>query len=329
MTWSEERRLENVKFGGVGIEVETDAFEVRAKQKSGAGRISPTKCYVQYLGERGGDILLHVFANPQNGPERLEHVRPILDQHLADGSILLTDSARCYDSYVMDRPAKQLMHCKINHAEKKDHGFVWLLWVDEKDGAEFTNFDGERIIQVSTENADGYASVVKAFLKSKGGVKRHLAKAFIKEQQWRTNNVDKDLYDYFLTCWGEVEYAFRNEGLTRKEFDSCIKWDDHAADDGQSISEEPCWVCPGCSETCIGKRWSQLKAKHRRTCKYYTSCTSERTYCHATSRCMCCVFYKNIKIKATKVPQGTQRPRHKLPLRFDSFDKNPRGGGLY
>ena len=299
VAWSEQHRLSSTKLGGI---VEADAFEIKRLRKSGLGAYYTNKCYVQFLGERNGDIVLEVFPNPSGGPERLIHVAPVLDSHLDDGSILMTDSATAYSGYVLDHPEKNLMHCQIKHAEAKLHGFTWMLYLDEEDGDQFVSAGADyTILEVSTEKADGYASMLKKFCRRNGGVKRSLMQAYTKEKQWRTNHADKDLIMYFLRCWGDVETALRDDfAKTIKELDECIKWDWEAYEGGREEKVDPSWTCPGCDFIAKGKTWAQKKAYHKKRCRYYNLLPNGQNYEHMSSRCCCCVVYKGMKLKATR-----------------------------
>ena len=303
VAWSEQKRLGLTKLGGIGEIVEADAFEIKRLRKNGLGAYYTNKCYVQFVGQRNGDIVMEVFPNPTGGPERLSHVTPVLDCHLADGSILMTDSATAYSGYVLDHPEKNLIHCQIKHAEAKLHGFTWMLYLDEEDGDQFVSAGADyTILEVSTEKADGYASVLKKFCRTNGGVKRMLMQAYTKEKQWRTNHAAKDLILYFLRCWGDVETALRDDlEKTMKELDECIKWNWEAYEGKREEKQDPSWTCPGCDFLVEGKTWAQKKAYHKRRCRYYNLLPSGLNYQHMSSRCCCCVVYKGMKLKAPRV----------------------------
>ena len=82
--WSEEQRFENKKIGGTGVEVETDIFVLSSKRKNKQGRVKLNRGYIQFLGERGGEIFLDIFQNPRGGAERMFHVSPVFDEFLED-----------------------------------------------------------------------------------------------------------------------------------------------------------------------------------------------------------------------------------------------------
>ena len=65
MAYAEYLRWKNKKIGGKFVDVENDVFQLGKKRKGGSGQYSVNKCYVQALGERGGDIILEVFPNPR------------------------------------------------------------------------------------------------------------------------------------------------------------------------------------------------------------------------------------------------------------------------
>ena len=111
VAYSEAKRFETLLLGGRGAEVEADACKLGRNRKSGIGRWGYNKAYVQFLGQRGGDVFLDVFAHPEGGVERLSHVEEVLDGKLGAGSILPTDRARAYSGYVKGNPGSQLYHC--------------------------------------------------------------------------------------------------------------------------------------------------------------------------------------------------------------------------
>jgi hypothetical protein len=93
VAYAEAKRLESYEFGATGLICEADAFVLGYSRKGGAGKLSVNKCYVQFLGERKGEILLEVFPQPRGGSERLSNIRHILDR-ISDNAELATDKAR-------------------------------------------------------------------------------------------------------------------------------------------------------------------------------------------------------------------------------------------
>lgn len=148
---SEELRLKDKKLGGYGVEIETDCFTLGQKRKNNVGSLRQNKCYVQFLGERGGDIIMEVFPNPRGGSERLSQISPLLDAHVEDGSFFIADSSRAFKAWHDDHPEKDLWHLVIVHARANEEGFTWYCYLDEKDGVQSEYFDEEedhRLIEV-------------------------------------------------------------------------------------------------------------------------------------------------------------------------------------
>ena len=303
MAYSEQKRFESILFGGEGVEVETDAGKLGGNRKSGVGRYSRNKAYVQFLGERGGEVYLHVFAHPEGGVERLSHVKAVLDGKLGTGTILHTDRARAYSAYVVDNPHLKLSHCRVNHSAADKEGFSWNLYVDEKDGETFRGFPGDyAVISVSTQTADGAFGKLKSWLHRKGGVARRDIWRFVKEYQWRTNwSRKRDLYERFLECFAETEEDLRTGYVSVTELHASLEWDYSSYRAQPEVDEyDPAdipsqqgetWTCPGCGKVIGGKHRAQYKFYRKKTCRYYVELGS-RTYDHESSRCLCCVYPK-------------------------------------
>ena len=171
--YAEAKRLKQVTLGGVGKEAQAAAAKLGRDRTNSVGHLSYNKGYVQFLGERGGDVIIDVFANPGGGVERLPRVKGVLDRNLAVGAILHTDRARAYVAYVRDNPQLDLTHCRVNHSEAEKEGCVWKLFMDWEDGQEFADDeDEETILTVSTQLADGYIANLKEWLPAQGGVQR-------------------------------------------------------------------------------------------------------------------------------------------------------------
>ena len=300
IAYTEEKRFQSILLGGPGKEVETDAGKLGRNQKNGIGHRSHNKAYVQFLGERGGEVLFHVFAHPEGGVERLSHVKEVLDGKLGTGTLLHTDRARAYLAYVMDNPGLKLYHCRVNHSEADKEGFSWNLYMDADDGEVFGNTpEGYTTVSVSTQKADGMLGKLKSWLHGKGGVARKDIWRFVKEYQWRANwSKRRDLYDYFLECFAETEKDLREGRVSVAELDACVEWDFSSYQCGNEVDEydpvgaEPKaagrWICPGCGKTIAGRHLAQYKFYHKKTCRYYEK-EDSKTYDHESSRCLCCV----------------------------------------
>ena len=72
---------------------------------------------------------MHIFANPNGGPERLSHIDHLVAKYTKDESIWFVDSARAYLASCMDNPDRNNKLFRINHNDK-EHGFVWHFFVD-------------------------------------------------------------------------------------------------------------------------------------------------------------------------------------------------------
>ena len=336
IAYAEAKRLKQVTLGGVGKEVEADAAKLGRDRKNAVGHLSYNKGYVQFLGERGGDVIIDVFANPGGGVEKLSQVKAVLDGNLAKGTVLHTDRARAYVAYAMDNPQLDLVHCRVNHSEAEKEGFVWKLFMDREDGPEFAdNEDGETILTVSTQLADGYIANLKEWLSARGGVQRAHLRGYLKEKQWRSNwGSKKDLYAHFLECWAEMERDIRAGIVTMGDVDDCITWDysgyfrgrdneSGSSHEGDARSD-PYWICPGCGKVIAGRHAPQYKFTHKRKCKYYME-HPPRTYNHESSRCLCCVADGNGgKIRFSEWMQGSPGPAVKK-RKVESGEERRRG----
>ena len=117
MAVAEEARMKTKTFGGDYKEIETDVFSLGQTSKNGLGFQTLNKAYVQYLTERGGPVLLETFPNPTGGSERLSQIEKVLNENIAEESILLSDGARAVKAWVSDHPDLSLVHCVVKHAE--------------------------------------------------------------------------------------------------------------------------------------------------------------------------------------------------------------------
>ena len=304
MAYYEEQRLMSEKIGGPWKFVESDAFSNGRKNKNGVGWLSFNKCYIQYVGERGGDIVMECYANPLGGPERIHQISDPFEKYLAPGSFLLTDAAFCYEAWVRDHPEMQITHAKVNHSQAKHYGFVWQLWLDHEDDLGIS-FGDHKIVDVSTEQADGYAGELSKWLNRKGGVRRADMQAYVKEKQFLTNHGDLDAFDAFLIAWGYTESALRSGKVTMKELDACIQWDHSKYNEinVEAYDSHDFWLCVGCDFMAIGQRANvrNEKSRHKKKCQFYQENSSKPTYSHMKSRCVCCVFHGKKKVNGWKV----------------------------
>ena len=148
----EKMRLDSRKLGGYGKECETDVFSLGQKRKNNTGAYKTNKCYVQYIRERGGDIIMKVFPNPKGGSERLSQVGPLLTKFIAEGTFLFADSCRALKAWHQDHPELNLWHFVICHARANEDGFTWYCMLTEEDGVSpeyFTENEDCRIVQVT------------------------------------------------------------------------------------------------------------------------------------------------------------------------------------
>ena len=117
--------------------------------------MSYNKCYVQAFGEEGGDIILEIFANPSDGPERLVHIQTFWDR-LLNGTVVKVDSARAYLAAALDSPEKMIVLCRINHKQAKDYGLCWYLAVTEENEHLFGHLaetiEGQKFFRVISYN---------------------------------------------------------------------------------------------------------------------------------------------------------------------------------
>lgn len=144
-------RLEGKKLGGYGAELEHDVFTLGQKRKNNTGRRTLNKCYVQYLRERKGEVIMDVFPHPKGGSERLQQIGPMLDNHVAEGSMFIADSSRATKAWHLDNPHLNLWHLVICHARSNETGFTWYAVLDETDDLDpqyFTENEDCRVIEV-------------------------------------------------------------------------------------------------------------------------------------------------------------------------------------
>ena len=74
--------------------------------------------------------MIHIFANPSGGAERLSHVDGLMTKYIKEDTTIMVDSATAYVAWCLDNPEKRMRLCRINHKDK-EHGFVWYLFIDE------------------------------------------------------------------------------------------------------------------------------------------------------------------------------------------------------
>jgi hypothetical protein len=304
MAFHQARKFKNARLGGLRKEIETDVFELGKKPKNGLGMKFINKAYVQYLCERGGDVIMEPFPNPTGGSEALRQIGPLLTDKVAPQSILHSDSARAVKAWVDDHPDKDLIHVCVNHAQSKHFGFVWHLYVDENDGPHFVDLtDGKfEIIRAGTQHADGFCTIVKNAFKQRGGVLRKNVKAEIKEIQYRTNTSTFNIYDNFLEAWGDLENELREEKTTIKKVKKLVEWQYQEYEN--ALDSFPRWECPGCGFYASEEKWKTERTKHQKTCQYYKLKNSQR-YEHLPSRCCCCIYSYHKKGTKMKAPNVT------------------------
>ena len=297
--------------------METDIIQLGKEQKGGKGLASLNKAYLQYVGRRNGKIIVELFANPKGGSERMSQIKPLLDLHIIDGTILLTDGCRGGKAYIMDNPHKNILHLIVNHSKASSDGFTWYCYVDEDDGKYFEHLtDGEyRLIEVSTQNADGFGGILKMWLNNKRGHTRENIKGYIKEFQFRQNNSDQDIFYKFLSIWGEIETSLRQNLIEISDLDELLKWDFSAYVDYDFQNFVPSWECPGCDFITSGNDWRKGRTSHKKKCPFYQTISS-RSYAHENSRCFCCIIpyhessFKK-KRKAINPPKSKKRKKAK------------------
>ena len=92
--------------------------------------------------------------------------------------------------------------------------------------------------------------------------------------------------------WGKLETLLRKSKNKTKAISilkTLFEWDFSQYIEYNLENFIPSWICPGCSWEIEGDEWSMERTKHRRKCHYYQN-TSSRSYCHETSRCICCIL---------------------------------------
>jgi hypothetical protein len=307
MAYQQYKKFHGKQLGGTRVELETDIFVLGQVPKGGLGFKNLNKCYVQFLGEKGGDLILEPYPNPAGGSEALTQIQDLLNEFVAPESIFHSDSARAVKAWVFDHPELNLWHIIVTHSLAKFYGFNWKLFVNEEDGEIFKHLkksSGEyQIITAGTQKADGFSSVVKKALGQRGGCRRENVRSEVKEIQWRHNERSVDIYSTFLKSWGILENDLAN-GIVDLEFvHSLVEWDHEVYENAPE--DFPFWCCPGCGySTDTKKKWKAQRTKHQKSCKYYTD-KAVNQYEHLTSRCACCIYsyHDSIgsKIQAPKV----------------------------
>lgn len=261
MAYNEHCRFKDLKLGGVGVELETDAFTLGKKSKNGLGQKFKNKCGVHYLCERDGLILLEVFPKPNGGSESSEQMKIILEGNIEPSSILHSDTVRGLSAYISDHPELDIVHIRVNHSEAKHSGFTWYLWLDSDDGNGFEHLtDGKyRILRAGTQHADGYAGMCKTWLNGKRGIRRENIKGYVKESQFRRNcnSENCDIYNCFLLAWGLLETDLREGRITKGELDEMLNWNFQAYDTPEETI--PRWKCVGCPFETSGEKWRESR----------------------------------------------------------------------
>ena len=77
------------------------------------------------------------FFHPDDFCIFLSTIKDLFLERIQDETILLTDKAKAYYSFVLDYPDMRLLHAVVNHARADRNGFNWILVLGEADGEEF------------------------------------------------------------------------------------------------------------------------------------------------------------------------------------------------
>jgi len=246
MAYHQHKKFEAKQLGGRRIELETDIFVLGHKPKGGLGFKNLNKAYIQFLGERHGDLIMEPYPNPTGGGEALTQIQELLNQFVAPESILHSDSARAVKAWVLDHPELHLWHIIVTHSLAKFYGFTWKLFVNEDDGYIFDHLkksEGQyEIITAGTQKADGFASVVKTSLRKRGGCRREHVRAEIKEIQFRHNEKNGDIYSTFLQAWGVLESDLRNKITNMKFVYGLVKWNHHLNNNALEVLYFFCFI---------------------------------------------------------------------------------------
>ena len=322
-----EQELAEIFCGGFGVECEADATEVKGKRKGNVGRKTVRKGNVLWLNQRDGMCVCEAFAQPDGGPERLAQVTSFLDKHLKDWSILCADKAKAYFGYVLDRPWKNLVLLQVNHSLVKQYGFSWKLAVTAQDGpvgpeGQMFPSDRVRIIESSTQSADGGFGSLKAWLREKRNVGRANLQAWVKEFQFRRNHRREDIFHIWLQSAGKIETEIRRGSLTIGELNDACDWNYweylvtpdvvmYNTDDENESGPPPKWVCT-CGFTSTGNNWNYKRKRHKGVCRYYQGCQDIRLFEHETSNCACCSIAHRLRNRVVK----TKLPRHLHGTKF-------------
>lgn len=123
----------------------------RGKRKPGRGTYESDKLPVISLVERGSGVVLY-FAVPNM---KLGQVVRVVRNHVASGSVLVTDEFSVYNSL------SGYVHCSVNHSERFADGLVHV------NSCESANFDFRQFLRkfrgVSKDYLDSYAASASVF----------------------------------------------------------------------------------------------------------------------------------------------------------------------
>ena len=73
----------------------------------------------------------------------LRTIKDLFLERIAARTLLLTDKARAYFSFMIDYPDLEMLHLVVNHKRADRNGFNWILVLGPKDGEEYA--EGRRV----------------------------------------------------------------------------------------------------------------------------------------------------------------------------------------
>ena len=153
-------------------EIEADEAYFGGKRKGKRGRGSKNKTIVFGILERNGKVHVNIVKDVSAKSLMNETVKKV-----RRGSIVYTDKWKGYDSLMFCG----YRHLSIDHKHKFKQGKVYINGIE------------------------GFWSFAKERLAKHHGISPDKFLYYIKEMEWRYNNMDKDLYDLLVNYMLGVE----------------------------------------------------------------------------------------------------------------------------